>query len=109
MPRPYLIVLSRGAEVWRRKEELDLTSPQTVPDVVFQTYAIVQQIVVRLDGIDRRLDAMDRRMDRMDSRMDRMESRMDKIEERINGNFVWTTGIILTTWITLMVTILMKM
>jgi len=75
------------------REGLDLTSPQTVPDVVFQTHAIVQQIVVRLDGIDRRLDAMDRRMDRMDSRMDRMESRMDKIEERINGNFVWTTGI----------------
>lgn len=69
-------------------EELDLESPRTIRDVVIQTHAIVQQILVRLD---------------------KMDARMDRIEDRTEKRFLWQTGIVLTTWITLLVTILVKL
>ena len=69
-------------------EELDLESPKTIRDVVIQTHSIVQQILGRLD--------------KMDARMDRMEDGTDK-------RFLWLTGIVLTTWITLLATMLAKL
>ena len=69
-------------------EEIDLESPKTMRDVVIQTYSIVQQILDRLD---------------------RMDARMDRIEERTDKRFLWLTGIVLTTWMTLLATILIKL
>lgn len=76
-------------------EELDLEAPRTIRDVVIQTHAIVQQILSRLD--------------KMDGRMDRMDVRMDRMDERAEKRFLWTIGIVLTTWITLLVTLLVKL
>ena len=76
-------------------EEIDLESPKTMRDVVIQTYSIVQQILVR--------------MDEMNARMDRMNARMDRMEDRTDKRFLWLTGIVLTTWMTLLATILVKL
>ena len=38
-----------------------------------------------------------------------IEGRLDRMDERIDRNFLWTMGVVLTTWITLLVTILVKL
>jgi hypothetical protein len=49
------------------------------------------QMNYRLSSIDRRLDGIDRRLDGM--------------ETRIEAGFRWLTGLIVTTWVTTIVTL----
>lgn len=75
------------------------------------------QVNERLGSIERRLDAAEQRVamrfDRLDRRLDSSdqlnESRFDRIDRRFDGverRFNWLTGIMVGTWATTMLAIL---
>lgn len=71
------------------------------------------QVADRLNGIERRFDSIDRRFDTVDHRFDGMERRFDIVHADIaelrhdfGQRFNWLTGMLLTSWVTTMLTIL---
>lgn len=57
-----------------------------------------EQTAQRLAAIDLRFDAIDRRFDAVDRRFDSLDR---KIDER----FMWTIGVVIATWLTTIVAI----
>jgi len=55
-----------------------------------------EQAGLRLASIDMRIDALDRKID----------SRFDALDDKMIRRFLWTIGIVLSTWLTTIVTIL---
>ena len=54
------------------------------------------QVVERLNTIDRRLDGMDVRFD----------TRLGRIEQVLESRFTWMIGLVLGTWVSLMLAVL---
>jgi len=53
-------------------------------------------IDLRFDGVDRRFDAIDRHFGAVDQKIELLRSSLlDKIDQR----FMWTIGVILSTWL----------
>jgi len=87
-------------------QELSAESGTGLAEQVAEMRGMVAQLIERFNHLERTIES---RLDRIDSRIDRVESRIDRVEERIDRNFLWTMGVVLTTWITLLVTILVKL
>lgn len=58
------------------------------------------QMNERLSGIDRRMDSIDRRLDSFEHQT---ALRFDQVDRRFN----WLTGLVVGTWVTTMLTILL--
>ena len=79
-------------------KELVAESRMGLTEQVAEMRGILSQLVERFNHLEHTVEV----------RLDRTDSRIDRVEERMDRNFLWTIGIVLTTWITLMVTILVK-
>jgi predicted nuclease with TOPRIM domain len=64
-----------------------------------------EQINSRLGTIETRLDSLE---SRMDSRFNALESRIETRFSAFESKFNWVIGILLTSWITLMLAILLR-
>ena len=80
---------------------------------IAETGASGGERVARIEGI---LEQVLERFNHVGQRMDRLEQRMDSLQQSLEARFQgldtrlnWLTGIVITTWITLMVTILLKL
>jgi len=67
-------------------------------DAVDQRFDAVDQ---RFDAIDKRFEAVDKRFDALDAKNDK---RFDALESKIDQRFMWLIGLVLTTWVTAIVT-----
>jgi uncharacterized Rmd1/YagE family protein len=56
-----------------------------------------EQVSQRLMNIDPRFDGMDRKID---LRFDAFDSKIDALDAKIDQRFMWTVGIVVTTWVT---------
>ena len=56
----------------------------------------------RLNSIDSRLDGIDRRIDGLDRKVDALGDRLDR---KIDQRFMWTIGVVLSTWLSTMLAI----
>jgi hypothetical protein len=77
-----------------------------------------EQVSQRLMNIDPRFDALDRKIDLLRDSLDKKiealdaktDQRFDALEQRIDAKidqrFMWTVGIIVTTWLTTMGTMI---
>ena len=63
-----------------------------------------EQVSQRLTSIDLRFDAVDRRFDilerKIDSFRDALDKRIDAVDAKIDERFMWTIGVVVTTWLT---------
>lgn len=59
-----------------------------------------EQTSQRLAAIDLRFDAVDRRFDSIDRRFDAVDRKFAVLEERVDQRFLWTIGVVLSTWLT---------
>lgn len=59
----------------------------------------------RFDSVDRRFDSIDRRFDAVDRRFDAVDRKFSLLEERVDQRFLWTIGVVLSTWLTTIVAI----
>jgi tetrahydromethanopterin S-methyltransferase subunit G len=63
-----------------------------------------QQVGQRLGNIDLRFDAVDRRFDAVDRKIDlvrdELNKKIDVLDGKIDQRFMWTVGIVITTWLT---------
>ncbi|MBS3934404.1 MAG: hypothetical protein KGZ35_08610 [Truepera sp.] len=64
-----------------------------------------EQITQRLGTIETRLESIE---SRMDGSFNSLEGRMETRFAGIEGKFNWVIGILLTSWITLMLAILLR-
>ena len=87
-------------------QKLSAESGTGLAEQIAEMRGVLTQLVERFNHFER---SMEGRLDRIDSRIDRVEERIDRVDERIDRNFLWTMGVVLTTWITLLVTILVKL
>jgi len=55
----------------------------------------------RLDGFDRkidlRFDALDKKIDALEVKLD---SKIDALDKKVDQRFMWTVGLMITTWLT---------
>jgi len=62
----------------------------------------------RFDAVDQRFDAIDKRFEAVDKRFDALDAKNDKrfdaLESKIDQRFMWLIGLVLTTWVTAIVT-----
>ncbi len=58
------------------------------------------QVADRLNGIDRRLDAFDRKID---ARFAQVDARFGHVEQQ----FMWVIGLIVTSWVTTILAVLL--
>ena len=63
----------------------------------------------RFDGLDRKIDllrdALDKKIDVLDAKMDQRITALDtKIDAKIDQRFMWTVGVVVTTWLTTIAT-----
>ena len=62
----------------------------------------------RFDGFDRkidlRFDALDKKIDALEAKIDALEAKVDAkvaaLDAKIDQRFMWTVGIIVSTWLT---------
>jgi hypothetical protein len=66
-----------------------------------------EQVGQRLTSIDLRLDGVERKIDALRDAMDtKIDSLRDGMETKIDQRFMWTIGIVLTTWLTTIASII---
>lgn len=76
----------------------------------------VESVNIKLTNMERRFDDLDRKIDRfreeldrkIDIRFDSLSKRIDDLDKKMWINFRWIVGIQITTWITIILTILFK-
>jgi len=56
-----------------------------------------EQVSQRLTTIDLRLDGLDRKID---LRFDSLDKKIDAVDAKHDQRFMWTVGIIVSTWLT---------
>ncbi len=61
------------------------------------------QVDRRLDSLERRLESFERATD---SRFNQIDSRFNQMESRFESRFNWLIGIVVTSWISTIVTVL---
>ncbi len=78
------------------------------------------QISQRLTNIDPRFDTLDRKIDllrdTLDKKIDALDAKVDqrfsaleqRIETKIDQRFMWTVGIVVTTWLTTIASIYLR-
>ena len=60
-----------------------------------------EQVSLRLTHIDPRFDALDRKIDlRFDALDTKIDQFRDALDTKIDQRFMWTVGIIVSTWVT---------
>jgi hypothetical protein len=64
------------------------------------------QVNERLAGMERRLDRVDHRFESLDRRFDAHERSIALRFDQVDRRFNWLTGIVLSGWITTILTIL---
>jgi hypothetical protein len=67
-----------------------------------------EQTSQRLAAIDLRFDGVDRRFDAIDRRFDAFDRRFNALDRKIDERFLWTIGVVLSTWLTTMLAILFR-
>lgn len=65
----------------------------------------VEERVARLEG---RLDEHGRHFDQINYKLSDIDRSFKELSQKIDSNFRWTIGILITTWITLIATVLLK-
>jgi len=66
-----------------------------------------EQTTERLAGFDLRFDSFDRKLDSMRADLTvKIDEVRKELEARIDGRFMWTIGVVMSTWITTMLGIL---
>jgi hypothetical protein len=64
-----------------------------------------EQVSQRLMSIDLRLDGLDRKIDLFRDVLDKKIDALDaKIDAKIDQRFMWTVGVVVTTWLTTIAT-----
>jgi len=66
---------------------------------------IMGQISERMNHLEGRFDTLEAKIE---SRFTQTENRFMKIESRIENRFSWTMGIMITMWVTIILSILFK-
>lgn len=56
-----------------------------------------EQVSQRLTNIDLRLDGLDRKIDLF---RDALDKKIDALGAKMNQRFMWTVGVVVTTWVT---------
>ena len=59
----------------------------------------------RIDKLDAKIDD---RVDKLDARVDKLDGRIDKLDTKIDSRFLWTIGIMLTSFIGIITIMLSK-
>jgi len=71
--------------------------------------ASLEERMARVEGI---MGQINERMNHLEGRFDtletKMESRFEKIESRMESRFNWTMGIMITMWVTIILSIIFK-
>ncbi len=65
-----------------------------------------EQIRDRLNSIDARLTSIDARFAQIDLRFAQIDGRFAALEQKIDLRFAWLLGIVVTSWVTTILTIL---
>jgi len=55
-----------------------------------------EQVSQRLTNVDPRFDALDRKIDLF---RDALDKKIDALDAKIDQRFMWTAGIVVTTWL----------
>jgi hypothetical protein len=70
----------------------------------------VEQRIARLEGsyeqIRDRLNSIDSRLTSIDGRFGQIDARFAHFEQRLDSRFAWLLGIVVTSWVTTILTIL---
>jgi tetrahydromethanopterin S-methyltransferase subunit G len=70
-----------------------------------------RQVADRLNGIDGRLNSMDNRLEavdrKIDTRADALDRAMGDMRRDMNQRFMWMIGMIMTSWVTTILTVLL--
>jgi hypothetical protein len=74
-----------------------------VEERVARLEGVFEQVGDRLNSIDARLTSMD---DHINGRFGQVEGRFAQIEQKIDSRFAWMLGVVLTTWMTTILTVL---
>ena len=65
------------------------------------------QVADRLNGIDRRLNGIDRRLDAFDQKIDARFAQVDARLGHVEQQFMWVIGLIVTSWVTTILAVLL--
>ncbi len=64
-------------------------------------------IDLRLNGIDLRLNGIDRRLDAFDQKIDARFAQVDARFGHVEQQFMWVIGLIVTSWVTTILAVLL--
>jgi hypothetical protein len=83
-------------------------SPMTIPvdERMARLEGSYEQIRDRLNSIDGRLASIDARFVQVDGRFAQIDGRFAALEQKIDSRFSWLLGIVVTSWVTTILTIL---
>jgi hypothetical protein len=67
--------------------------------------ALDRKIDLRFDALDKKIDlvrdALDKKLDALEAKLDtKIDLVRDTLDEKIDQRFMWTVGVIVTTWLT---------
>ena len=62
-------------------------------------------LLEKMDKLDTKLDD---RIDKLDGRIDKLDGRIDKLDAKIDSRFLWTIGIMFTSFIGIITIMLSK-
>lgn len=75
-------------------------------------YPVDETVNNRVSKVEGIIEQLDKRLDNIEERLGRIESKLDNkfdgINIKIDGVFKWLIGIMFTTWITTILTILFR-
>lgn len=65
------------------------------------------QVADRLNGIDMRFDGLDRKIDGLDRKIDALRDSIATSFREVDRRFMWLIGMIVTSWVTTILAILL--
>ncbi len=81
-----------------------------VEERVARLEGVFEQVSDRLNSIDARLTSMDDRINgrfgQVEGRFAQVDGRFAQLEQKIDSRFAWLLGVVLTTWMTTILTVL---
>ena len=73
---------------------------------------VVEMMNARFDRFENKFDKLENKFDKLENKMDKLENKMDKqfdrLENKMDSNFKWALSLILGSWLTIMLTLLLR-
>ena len=78
---------------------------------------ILEEVRTRLNSMENRFDGLESRTEgrfnslesRIEGRFNALDSMIDRLESRMQTQFYWVIGVIITMWVTIILTVLLRM